>query len=459
MMKKRMMFLLSIVLILIAVTACVSGTGDINSGGSAAEEKEEPAAVTELTFWHSMDGSYLDIVNAQVEAFNNSIGVEKGIHVSAVYNDWPGTESLVTAMANNDIKNMPDVIQLYNESVSLVRNYERIIWAEDQFAKDSSSVKKSDILENALASFAIDGKSIGVPYNISALLLYYNKTFMEAAGYEAPPATIAEMAEMLPVITSKTDAEYGLNVCIQSFELNNYIATQGSQGTYFGNNASGHNGYMTELACADDGSLMAFLTEWKKVIDSGAYKPVKDSYNEEFATGINAMLMTSSSRINSIGELVDGKFEWGVAPIPTVAEGDIGGAYSSGGGLFMIDRDDSSKADAAWEFVQYMISAEAQMMWANGTGYVPVNVGTVELEEYKNITESNPRVPVAYNVLLGSSAQEVGAFCPASDSVDTIIKEAMIAFSQGGVVEDVYRAITDGSNGAMDAYYRVNPIE
>jgi len=429
-------------------------TNDIND-----TKDIENSSVVNLTFWHSMDGSYLDIVNEQVKTFNETVGKEKGIFVTAVFNDWPGTESLTTAMANDDIKNMPDVIQLYNESVSVVRNYDRLVWAEDYLNDASSEITKDDLLANAVASFAIDGKSIAVPYNVSALLLYYNKTILEAAGYSAPPATIAEMADMLPELTEYSEAEYGLNVCIQQFELNNYIATQGSTGSYFGNNESGHNGYMTALACADDGTLMNFLNEWKKVIDSDSYKAVKDSYNEEFATGINAMLMTSSSRIKSIEELVDGKFEWDVAPIPKVSADDIGGAYASGGGLFMLDRDDDAKIKASWEFIQYMVSTEAQMKWAGGTGYVPVNVNIVEKDEYKSIIENNSKFSVAYEVLVGSSINEVGAFCPASDNIDTIVKEAMVAFAGGALVDNTYNAIVDGCNNAMDDYYRVNPIE
>jgi len=83
----------------------------------------------------------------------------------------------------------------------------------------------------------------------------------------------------------------------------------------------------------------------------------------------------------------------------------------------------------------------------------------VEKDEYKSIIENNSKFSVAYEVLVGSSINEVGAFCPASDNIDTIVKEAMVAFAGGALVDNTYNAIVDGCNNAMDDYYRVNPIE
>ena len=78
---------------------------------------------------------------------------------------------------------------------------------------------------------------------------------------------------------------------VSLFELGNWIATQG-QGTYLGDNESGHSGKMKSMACEE--ALEAFLTEWQKVVDTGAYKPTNDSINEEFAQGLNAMAIMSS---------------------------------------------------------------------------------------------------------------------------------------------------------------------
>lgn len=419
-----------------------------------------PTEVVEISFWHSMDGVFAEIVDQQVTTFNDTIGKEKGIKVTPVFQNWPGTEALTAAMSTDDVKNMPDVIQLYSESVNLIQNYERTVWAEDYLAKGNSAFQKSDLIPNAVANYTINERMIGLPYTLSSLMLYYNQDYFKQIGMETAPKTIAEMAEIMPKLVEKTDAEFGLNVRVQLYELENWIATQGSDGSWFGNNNSGRSGAMTELAADKDGSLEKFLGEWQKVVDSGVYKATRDSINDEFAAGMHAMVIMSSSRIPTIKNLVGDAFQWNIAPIPTVSASDIGGCTPSGSGLFMLNRGEEKQTNAAWEFMQFMVSPEAQAMWLSGTGYIPVNTKTKELDAYKAAVAEDPRLQIPYETSLKSSTKMVQSFCPNSGTVDGVIKEAMIAFGNGEADKDkTYQAIVEGAAKAFEEYYRANPLK
>lgn len=426
---------------------------------SSKESENNSDGVTEITFWHSMDGVFGDIVKEQIDEFNNTIGKEKGIKVTGVFQSWPGTTSLMTAMSADDIKNMPDVIQLYGENVEIIRDYKRTVWAEDFINNESSIVKKEDLIPNTVTAQTIDGRIIGVPYTASSLMLYYNKDYLEEAGFDAPPRTIAEMAEMIKAIKEKTAAENGLNVAINQFELENFISTQGENGTYFGNNESGHNKHMTKFSEEGKVALQNFLTEWEKVIKTGAYKPVTDSINEEFSKGIHGMTIMTSSRIPTIDELVGDSFEWEVAPIPTVSENDVVGAYPSGSGLYILDRESETKKQAAWEFVSYMASPQAQVKWIGRTGYTPVNIHVQELDEYKKAIEDQPRLQKSMNNLVNTPNSVVPAFIPNSSTIGTIIKDTMRAFGSELISkEEAYNTIVDGIAKSIEVYYRANPV-
>lgn len=443
----------------LALTTMVTGVACSNGAGTQVSPEGTDSQTTQITYWHSMDGVFGDIVNKQVDAFNSTIGQEKNIKVTPVFQNWPGTEALTAAMATDDIKNMPDVIQLYGESVSLVRDYGRIVWAEDYITSADATVKKEDLIPSTISAQSIDGKMIGVPYAVSALMMYYNKTYFDQAGITKVPETIEEMANIMPALVEKTDAQYGLNVRVDQFELENWLATQGIEGTFVGNNESGHKGYMTELEADKNGALMNFLTEWEKVINTGVYKSTRDSINEEFASGMHGMVVMTSSRIQTIADLVGDSFEWGVAPIPTVSADDAGGAYPSGSGLYMLDRDDEAKKAAAWEFVQFMISPEAQVMWLDGTGYIPVNTKTTELEAYKTAIEAQPKLNAPLETLQATPVNVVPAFWPNSSAVGTVIKDAMMAFGGGMANKDqTYTTIVEGIEQAISDYYRANPI-
>lgn len=229
---------------LLSLTGCGAGAGGNSEGGSPVGAVSEDGT-REVVFWHSMDGVYAEITQKQVDQFNETIGKEKKIHVTPVFQNWPGTEALTAAMSTDDVENMPDVIQLYGEHVSLVRDYDRLVWAEDMLSKEGNSVAKEDLISNAVSSFEIDDRLAGVPWSVSTLLLYYNQDYLDQIGAQVP-ATIDEMASILGTLKDETDAQYGLNVRVSLFELGNWIATQG-QGTYLGDNESGHSGKMKSM--------------------------------------------------------------------------------------------------------------------------------------------------------------------------------------------------------------------
>ncbi len=455
MFKQKMLALLLAAAMVCGLAAC---GGDKQSAPPAAPEQDAGGGTLELSYWYSMDGAGGQIIEKQIEAFNSTIGTEKGIHVTGVYQEWPGTNALSAAMTTDNTENMPDVVHMFSEYVGLIRDWDRTVWAEDFINAPDSSVSKDELIPNSVAAYSIGDRMIGVPFAISALLLYYNQDQLAQAGFDAPPETIAEMAEMLPALTAKAGADYGMNVRLDQFEFENFIVTQGPQGTYFGDNESGHAGQMTELACRD--AIDAFLTEWEKVIASGAYKETKDSMNEEFAQGLNSMCIMSSARIPAIAGLVGDSFEWGVSAIPKVSASDVGGAYPSGSGLFMVNRGDDARIQASWEFVQYLISADAQAMWLDSCGYVPVNVKAEETEAYQTAVSAEPRLSVPFQILKSTPASVVSSFCPDNQTVNTVIQDSMLAFAGGSMTkEQTLDAIVDGISTAFADYFRANPIQ
>ena len=127
---------------------------------------------------------------------------------------------------------------------------------------------------------------------------------------------------------------------------------------------------------------------------------------------MHAMVIMTSSRIPTISELVGDSFNWGVAAIPAVSEDDIGGAYPSGSGLFMMDRDDEAKKVAAWEFVQYMASPEAQAMWLEGTGYTPCQCKVSGAGILSDSSRGRVQASGSYDVLMQSGISVIPAFIP-----------------------------------------------
>lgn len=433
------------------------------SQASETSDTSGESGIVEISFWHSISGDLASKLDEMTENFNNTIGKEKGIKVNTVFQDWPGTDKLVTVMQAGDLENHPDVIQIYGENVNIVRDYDRMVYVEDFMAQEDSQVKKEDILPNAANAFSVNGKMMGAPLTLSTLMLYYNKDMFDAAGIENPPATIAEMAEDIELLTKKNDdgtvSVHGLNVRPDSYELNSWIGGQGEI-SYFGNNENGRSGPMTEVMIGSDKTLDRFLTEWQKVIETGGLKSTIDNMNEEFARQQHAMVIMSSARIQIMKNLIGDQFNWGVANLPKVSASDKGGASVSGGGLFMIDKGDPEKLEATWEFVQYCLSPETQLFWAENTGYIPVNQKTYELPEMQEFLKNAVELNTAVEQVKASDPRLQEPYYPNAGEIKTVVKEAMMRFADGTLAkEQTEEEILSGCEKAIADYYRSNPLE
>ena len=64
---------------------------------------------------------------------------------------------------------------------------------------------ESDFLTDPVGSATIDGAVWGVPTEVSAYMLVSNMALLEAAGYDAPPATWDEALEIAEAVTTRTE--------------------------------------------------------------------------------------------------------------------------------------------------------------------------------------------------------------------------------------------------------------
>lgn len=419
---------------------------------STKSQSEEPKDIVKIEFWHTMGGNYGKKVDEQVKIFNESIGKKEGIFVNAVQQQWPGTEKLMTAMSANDLENMPDIIQLSAEGVPLIKDYKNTVWAEEYITKSSSKLKKEDLLDSARSAYVLDEKMLGIPYAISALILYYNEDLLKQAGYEKAPSTIDELAKMLEDIKKIESVISGLNVKIDLYKFENFITTQGKNGILFGNNNNGHDGIMDKFTAGEEGYILSFLNEWDKVVKTNFVKTISEAENEEFAFGMNAMTIMSSSRIQNVNELVGNSMNWNVAPLPKVSSNDVGGANASGSGLYMLDRK-KGNVEAAWKFIEYMASAENQVGWFDGFGYVPINKKVQNLDEFKNHIKNNPRLKIPFEILSKTPNTVIPSYIPNSSEVRRLIIETMEEFSNGKIdIQNTNEKLNIGIQKIIDEY-------
>lgn len=427
------------------------------TGTSVKEEAKETPAVkkgqTEVTFWHSMNGSAGEALEEVIAGYNAGRGKDKGIHVNLVYQGYEGTDKVILAYQTGDTANAPDINQGLTSTIPGMMDLD---WTVDL----TGMVDKGIYYDAMIRSCTADGKVMAVPFANSNLLLYYNEDALKEAGFTAPPATWDELAEYTEALTKKSAdgkvERYGFETQIKRYHLCNYIVQQ-SERSFVGDHEGGRAGEMRKMTVKEDGTLKTVLEKVDAVNKTGGYKYVEDSLNEEFANGLTAMCMMSSSRLATVDGLVGDSFTWKVAPIPKVTEQDTSGAALGGSCLTLFHLGDEARVQAAWDVLQYCSSPEAQYILSTKSGYIPVNRQVEEMDQMKAYYEENPQFKVPLDQMKASSPMAQEPLDLVYNDINGVITDAMVQFCEGSLtVDETVDKIVDECNALLDEYHEAN---
>lgn len=452
MMKKTVMKGLSLLL-----------CGTMMMGMTACGKKEEPSAkkkdgdATEVVFWHSYSGATEEALKSIIDGYNEGRGKEKNIHVELVYQGYEGTDKVTLAYQTKDYDNAPDINVGLTSTIPSVMEMGWSVSAEELMEKEGSEITKDTFYEQLQRSCTFQDEMVAIPFSNSIPLLYYNVDMLKEAGYTEPPKTLDELTEYVKALTVKEGDEvkrYGLNMQVKRYQLMQFCVSQ-NEDSFFGDKEGGRTDIMEKITAGEDGTMQAFLEKLQALLETGGYKYVEDNINEEFAQGLSAMVIMSSSRLGTMDELMKDKYM--TAFLPKVNEEDTNGAAVGGSCLNIFDRGDEERLDAAWDVVQYCVSPESQYTFSTASGYIPVNVECENMEEMKKYYEEKPQYKVALDQMKASNPLSQESFDPTYNEINGIITESMLEFCQGNKdVEETVNSIVEQCNASLDEYHAAN---
>ena len=202
-----------------------------------------------------------------------------------------------------------------------------------------------------------DGQTWGYPTEVNPYLLVYNKRLLSEAGYEAPPATWAELLEVAAAITQVDDtgaiSQLGLGVMPgwDSGIVHPFSALLFSNG----------GSYLSEdrtVAEFNSPQGLETLQLYADLISSGGTDPSINGLGDFPSGTVGMVIMAPWWRATlRAAEGIDFETEVGVAEIPVGPSGDSPSsiAYTW---LFAVDSSSPNKA-AAWDFIHWMNAEHA----------------------------------------------------------------------------------------------------
>ena len=314
----RLTALLGATALTMALAAC---GGDGGGGAAPAPESnalDDVEGVTDVTFWHSMDGSNGEALQGLVDQFNADN--EGTIAVEAVFQG--GYDDTITKYkASVQSGSTPDLVQIYDIGTRFMIDSEQVVPMQEFIDRDDYDV--SDLQPNIAGYYSVDDNLWSMPFNTSMPVLYYNKTMFEAAGLdpEEAPTSLEEIRTAAEKLSAANGGpvEFGFGAAIYGWLIEQYVASNGAEYCDEGN---GRDAKATEVLF--DGPEAVEMVEWwqKMVADGLASNTGRDTKAAQnaFKAGQVAMTLESTGQVTGFTTAAtEGGFELGVGTTPRPA--------------------------------------------------------------------------------------------------------------------------------------------
>ena len=256
-------------------------------------------AVTEIHFWHSMDGELGKQVDQLVEQFNAS---QSKYRVVATYKG-SYDETLALGIAAQQRGKGPDILQVYDVGTASLTNARHLYKPVYQIFAAAGEKLDVKAFVAPVASFFSDdkGKLLALPFNTSTPVLYYNEDAFAKAGL--PPNVSMRTWYDLQAVALKLYAAQ-VTPCRITTTWPGWIMMENVLALHNQEFATRNNGFDGPDAKLDFNTLLAMrhvalLSSWVKA-KLFAYSGRRDEGERRFISGECAILTSSSASYSKI---------------------------------------------------------------------------------------------------------------------------------------------------------------
>jgi sn-glycerol 3-phosphate transport system substrate-binding protein len=247
------------------------------------------------------------------------------------------------------------------------------------------------------------GKTWGIPFQRSTVVLYYNKEAFKEAGLDPnkPPATWKEMVDYAQKLT-KRDAsgrvtQWGVQIPSSGFPYWLFQGLAIENGVNL-MNAAGTETYYDKPAVIEALQYWVDLVKKYKVHPEGIVEwgtTPKDFFERKVA-----MVWTTTGNLTNVRS--NAKFDFGVAMLPASKER---GSPTGGGNFYLFKKSTSAQREAAFKFIKWVTTPQRAAQWGIDTGYVAVRADAWETPAMKQYVAGFPAAAVARDQLPYAKAE------------------------------------------------------
>ena len=326
------------------------------------------AAETEITLWHAMGGQLGETVNQVAADFNASQDEYKLTPV------FKGTyeETLTAGIAAFRAGEQPNIMQVFDAGAATVIGAKgATIPVADLMSDNGIAFDINDYIAGVRYFYAdSDGKMIGMPFNSSTPILYYNEDALAKAGVSAPKTWEEFQSVTAPALKGAGYIPLSQSHLPWIF-TENFFSRHNLQ---FATNNNGYDGAETEILVNHPAIKAHFtaLTEWQK---DGLFEWFGTGWGDNakpFEDGNVAMWLGSSGSFGGLLKKAEFDFSATLLPYWEGVTKEPTQTFIGGAALFAMAGHGGKEDKATAEFFKFLSSSKTQYMWHRETGYVPI---------------------------------------------------------------------------------------
>ena len=358
-------------------------------------------AETKLTMYYpvAVGGPLTEVVDglvADFEAENPDIDVE-AIYAGN-YND-----ARIKALAALQSGEPAQLAVMFSIDIYELIEQDAIVAFDDIVETDEEKAWLDSFYPALMENGRTEGKTWGIPFERSTIVMYYNKDAFRDAGLdpEQPPQTWDELVSMGKALVAKGDDGQ-----VQSWGA--MIPSTGYPYWMFGaltkqNGQTLMNGDGNEVYF-DDPATVEALEFWKSLGSEHGIMPEGTiewgTLRQNFLEGKTAMMWHSTGNLTAVKD--NASFDFGVAMLPAKVERGT----PTGGGNFYIFKDTTDEEKrAAMKLIRFLTQPERTAEWSIRTGYIGTRPDAYETDALEAYVVEFPPAAVARDQLEFATAE------------------------------------------------------
>lgn len=356
----------------------------------------------ELTFWAKNDTN-----QTQIDIYNKAIADFEALYPNIkiklrAYNDYGKIyQDVITNISTDTTPNIcityPDHIATYLSGQNVVVPLDDLM-ADSRYGLGGSELKfdgpdNGEIIPQFLEEGKLYGKQYALPYMRSTEACYINKDFVEKLGYTIPDVLTWDFVWEVSNAARAKDASGNFLVNGQKTMLPFIYKSTDNMMIQMTEQLG--SGYATE-----SGEIQLFNEATKAILYTIADNTKSRAFNTFHYVGYPANFLNAGQCVFAIDStagatwmgcdapLVDipedkmVKFETVVRPIPQF-DPSKPTMISQGPSMCIFNKQDPQEVLASWLFMQFLLTNEVQIAYAQTEGYVPVTGKAQQTEEYQ----------------------------------------------------------------------------